>query len=78
MKRAAIGPESFGIVVCRFVGTVSDILGLVWPSFRPKSGSESQTSGRIFKSLGARPGLAQYILFRSHFGSNAACTTLLP
>ncbi len=31
---AEIEPESFGIVVCRFVGTVPDILGLVWPSFK--------------------------------------------
>ena len=48
-KHAEIGPESFGIVVCRFVGTVPDILGLVWPSFRPKSGSKSKISGRILK-----------------------------
>ncbi len=50
-KHAEIGPESFGIVVCRFVGTVPDILGLVWPSFRPKSGSKSKISGRILKSF---------------------------
>ena len=57
-KRAEIGPESFGIVVCRFVGTVPDILGLVWPSFRPKSGSKSKISGRIlnnFRALLAQP-----------------------
>ena len=35
--------------LCRFVGTVPDILGLVWPSFRPKSGSKSKISGRIPK-----------------------------
>ena len=34
-NRARIGPESFGIVVCRFVATVPDIVGLVWPSFGP-------------------------------------------
>jgi hypothetical protein len=28
-KDAEIGPDSFGIVVCRFVGTVPDIRGLV-------------------------------------------------
>ncbi len=28
-------PESIGIVMRRFVGTVPDMLGLVWPSFRP-------------------------------------------
>ena len=57
-KHAEIGPESFGIVVCRFVGTVPDILGLVWPSFRPKSGSKSKISGRIlnnFRALLAQP-----------------------
>ncbi len=37
--------------MCRFVGTVPDIVGLVWPSFRPKSGSKSQISGRILKSF---------------------------
>jgi hypothetical protein len=46
-----IGPESFGLVVRRSVGTVPDILGLVWPSFRPKSGSKSKISGRILKSV---------------------------
>ncbi len=44
-----MGPEVFGIVVCRSVGAVPDILGLVWRSFRPKSGSESKISGRILK-----------------------------
>ena len=53
-KHAEIGPESFGIVVCRFVGTVLDILGLVWPSFRPKSGSESTISGRILNKFSDR------------------------
>jgi hypothetical protein len=42
-----MGPELFGIVVCRSVGAVPDILGSVWRSFRPKSGSESKISGRI-------------------------------
>ncbi len=37
--------------MCRFVGTVPDILGVVWPSFSPKSGSKSQISGRILKSF---------------------------
>jgi hypothetical protein len=40
-KHADIGSESFGIEVFRFVGTVPDILGLVWRNFRLKSGSES-------------------------------------
>ncbi len=30
-----------------FVGTVPDILGLVWPSFRPKAGPKSKMSSRI-------------------------------
>ncbi len=37
--------------MCRFVGTVPDILGLVLPIFRPKSGSKSKISGRILKSF---------------------------
>ncbi len=49
-KQTEIGPESFGIVVCRFVGTGPDILGLVWPNFRPESGVKSRTYGRILKS----------------------------
>ncbi len=35
----------------RFVGTVPGTLGLVWPSFRPKSGPKSKISGRIIKSF---------------------------
>ncbi len=46
-----ICPESFGIAVCRFVGTVPSILSLVWPSFRPKSFSKSKIPGRILKSI---------------------------
>jgi hypothetical protein len=49
-KHAEIEADSFGIVVCRFVGTVPDILGLLWPKFRPKSGSNSKISGRILKT----------------------------
>ena len=37
----------FRIVVCRSVGTVPDILGLVWPRFRTKSGSKSKIPGRF-------------------------------
>ncbi len=48
-KQTKIGPDSFGIVWCRFLGNVPDIL--VWPSVRPKSGSKSKMSGRILKSL---------------------------
>ncbi len=46
-KHTEICPESGGIVVCMFVGTVPDIWGLFWPSFRPKSGSKSKISGWI-------------------------------
>ncbi len=46
-KHAEIGPESFGIVVCRSVCTVPGILGLVWPSVRPKSGSKTKISGPV-------------------------------
>jgi hypothetical protein len=46
-KHAEIGTESLGIVVGRFVGIVPDILGLVWPSFRPNYGSKSKIAGRI-------------------------------
>ncbi len=35
--------------MCRFVGTVPDILGLVWPRFRLKSGSESKIPSRILQ-----------------------------
>ena len=37
--------------MCRSVGTVPCILGLVWRRFRPKSGSKSQISGRILTSF---------------------------
>ncbi len=37
--------------MCRLVGTVPDIVGLVWPSFRPKSDSKSKISGRVLKSV---------------------------
>ncbi len=35
--------------MCRFVGTVPDMLGLVRLSFRPKSGSKSKIPARIQK-----------------------------
>ncbi len=54
-KHSEICPESFGVDVCWFAGAVPDILGLLWPSLRPKSGSKSKISGRILQS------------FRSHF-----------
>jgi hypothetical protein len=36
--------------LCAGLGTVACILGLVWPSFKPKSGSKSKISCRILKS----------------------------
>ncbi len=48
-RNTEIGPESWGIVVCPFVGAVPDTLGLVWPSFRLNFGSKSKISGRILK-----------------------------
>ncbi len=53
-RHSEIGPESFGIIVCRFVGAAPDVLGLVWPSFRSKSDSKSKAPGWILTSL-ARP-----------------------
>ncbi len=50
-KHAETSPESFGIVVCRSVGTVPGFWGSVWPSLRPKSGSNSRTPGRILKGF---------------------------
>ncbi len=50
-KHFKICRSSFGLVVCRFVGTVLDILSPVWPSFRPKSGSKLNISGRILHSF---------------------------
>ncbi len=58
--------------MCRFVGTVPDIWGLVWPNFKPNSGSESKISGRILNNsrdpfspaelrAEVRPGLAQVL-----------------
>jgi hypothetical protein len=36
--------------VCRSVGTVPGILGLVWLRFRPHRGSKAKIAGRILKS----------------------------
>jgi hypothetical protein len=44
---AGIGPR---FVVCQSVGTVPDVVGVLWPSFNPKSGSKSQISCRTLKS----------------------------
>ncbi len=50
-RHAEIEPESLEIVVCRSVGIVPSILGLVWLRVRPKSGSKSKMSGGIFKDF---------------------------
>ncbi len=65
-KHAEIGSESFGVVVGMFVGTVPDILGLVWPIFRPNSDPKSKISIRIFKS------------FWGHFSSAESLRKTLP
>ncbi len=66
-KHAEIGPESFGVVVCRAVGTVPGIWGLVWRRFRPKSGSKWKMSGRILQSVRALSSSAEG---RSQAGSS--------
>ncbi len=60
-KDSEIGPESCGILVCRFVGTVPCILGLALRSYRPKSDSKSKISGRILKSFRALSAEAENI-----------------
>ncbi len=51
-KHVEIGPESFGIVVRRFVVTVPALLGLVWPSFRRRFPAGSL---KVFWALLALP-----------------------
>ncbi len=53
-----MGPEPFGIVVCRFVGTVPDILRLVWLRFRPNPARNRRFpagSEQVFGALLAQP-----------------------
>ncbi len=50
-RHAEPSPESFGIVVCRSVGTVPGFWGSVWPSFRLKSVSKSRTPGWSLKGF---------------------------
>ncbi len=50
-EHAEIGPEPFGIVVRRLVGTVLDIFCLVWRRFKPTSGLKSNIPGRMFKNV---------------------------
>ncbi len=63
------GPRSIGIVACRCVGTVPDILGLVWPSFRTNSGSKSEVSGRILNNFGGRFSSAEGGVARPEHGA---------
>jgi hypothetical protein len=44
-----VGPESFGVVVCRLAGTEPGICGVVWISFISKSEWESKIPGRVLK-----------------------------
>jgi hypothetical protein len=62
-KHAEIGPESFGIFVRRFVGTVPDLLGLAWPALGPHP--VSKISGRILKKFGDPFSPAEMILIRA-------------
>ena len=48
----------------RFVNTAPYILGVVWPSFRPRSGSKSKISGQIPKGC---LGPSIYLQLSSHF-----------
>ncbi len=50
-KLADIGPDSFGLVVCRFVGTVLGLMGLALLSFRPKYSPNSKIPCRILASF---------------------------
>ncbi len=68
-KHAEIGQESFGLVVCRSVGTVPDILGLIWPRFRPHSGSKSKISGRILQNVRGPFGSAELFVLFGWLGS---------
>ncbi len=52
LARAEIGTESFGIVMCRFVGFEPGVFGLALLHFKPESGSKSKIPGRIRKSVG--------------------------
>ncbi len=65
-KHAEVGPQSFGIVVCWFGGTVPDILGMVWPSFRTESGSKSEIPGRILNWVGLMGGFWMLVLVVEH------------
>ncbi len=46
-KHDEMGPEAFGIIVCRSVRAVPCILGLIWRRFGPKPDSKSKIFGQI-------------------------------
>jgi hypothetical protein len=46
--------------VCRFVGTVPDMLGLLWLRFRPKFGPNLKMFGRILKIYPGRFSSAEH------------------
>ncbi len=52
LKHAEFEPESFGIVVCRLMGIVQDILGWVWPG---PSFSSFFLSGFVYFSFSPSP-----------------------
>ncbi len=75
-KHAEIGPESFGIVLCRSVGNVPGILHLVWPRFRHDSGSKSKISRRILQSCRGSFSSAE-VRFSVHACLRWLCTRLV-
>ncbi len=50
-KQAEIGPASFGIVVCRFVGTVPDIWGLLCPKKHVGIPLRNGSKGTVWASI---------------------------
>jgi hypothetical protein len=59
VEHPEIGQESFGIFVCRFVGTAPDILGLVGPALGSTPVRNRRFSGgslvQVFRALSAQP-----------------------
>ncbi len=60
------------------MGTVPDILGLVWPNFSPNAGSKSQISGRILKSFRGHFDSAERLLFQGRASGAVVAKTDLP
>ncbi len=57
--------------MCRSLGTVPGILGLLLPPFRPKSGPKSKIPGRILKSVCRFVGIALSVFGVVSFGLGA-------